>query len=144
MRTLHLLTPSCAITSPCAHSAFSALSTHKAALCVLNTPLCALSATLCPIPAPPPYGVKVINSTIATPRPLDYSSLCGLLYFPWISYLQCIVLPPVFSAHCPVDYLTLSWINSALTCVQCSPSCRLLYFSVDYLFTVHSVPTCVQ
>ena len=33
-------------------------------------------------PCPPPRGVKVTNSTIATHRPVDYSSSCGLLYSP--------------------------------------------------------------
>ena len=33
-------------------------------------------------PSSPPRGIKVINSTIATHRPVDYSSPCVLLYSP--------------------------------------------------------------
>ena len=38
----------------------------------------AQSVHYCPISAPPPRGVKVIYSTIATHRPMDYSSSYGL------------------------------------------------------------------
>ena len=77
-------------------------------------------------PCPPPRGIKVINSTIATHRPVDDSSPCRLFIALWIT-------------HRPVDYssrcgLLFSPVHSlhAVRCRQCSSrrppplSCRLL------------------
>ena len=76
-------------------------------------------------PCPPPRGVKVINSTIATHRPVDYSSPCGLLIALWITLS-------------PVDYLPT--VHSAPTCVQCSVVTVPQHYSVCCSVTLQCLP----
>ena len=84
MRPLRPLTTSCIIgTAPCAFCSAQTPSARPQSgpMCPQRIPLrpqCNIMSS----PCPPPRGVKVINTTTAIHRPVDYSSPCRLLYSP--------------------------------------------------------------
>ena len=124
-----------------AHSAPSALS-QSGSRCP-QQPLCTLSATLCPIPASRLAALKW--STPPSPftalwiihHPVNYSSLCGLLYSPAHSLhaVRCRQRFSKRSLPLPCRLLTLPGIKVALI-ADVSTDANRLFPSASWPFTL--------